>query len=495
MDGTRSGRGVASGRRRLLRLLSRATLVTCLLPLVACQELLGLGDYAVAHDAGTSTTNGKRPPKDASHDAAFAFIDATCGDCATAHCSTELDACDGDAVCSGWQQCMAACVPGNGACEHACFQAAGKTDRTMGDLSLCEFSHCYDACKASVSSSALSPTCGSAVAQGCDAQLRACAADAPCREFFACMFEKNCVVGDGALDPPDGAANPSAGPVGWNPGCARPCFDRAGMYVPRSVDGGLVANPLDAVGVCTFIQSAAACGLGELSCTGRYKRPTSASLNAVTVDLWAFTSSFPETVGTPIPRAPVSACRLQYQDCYPVAGYTTQGSTDDDGHVSFRLPTNGLGIAWYFELTPSWPNGPGSLILVPARNLAEDTALVLPADPAGNVMQLQQADDLVGGYGAVYILFKGCTDFPVQGLEARVDGNRRPDAVTHYDALHIDPTPSTTMALMGGVEPGLRVISAWKDIAGRGKVKIAQTSVMVKANSVTYVPWFEPLEG
>jgi hypothetical protein len=485
MDATRNGRHVNPDRGRLRRLFVRAAVLAWLLTLSACREVLGLGDYGVQQDA--SSAKG--------HRAAFRFADTPCGGCLTSDCTPELDTCNEDVLCAGWERCMAACMPGDGACEHDCFQVAGATNRKMGDLSMCEFSHCYDECKASGATSAFSPTCANSIAQGCDSQARACAGDPSCREFFACMFEKNCIIGDGALEPPDGAVGSSTGPVGWNPGCSRPCFDRAGQYVPRSVaDGGLATNALGAIGLCTYVQAQAACGLDSLSCTSRYTRPPpAAAANAVAVDLWAYTSQFPEFVGTPIQRAPVSACRLQYADCYPIPGYTTQGTTDDNGHASFRLPTNGLGLPWYFELTPSWPNGPAHLLLVPARNLAEDTALVLPADPAGNVMQLQLSEDLVGGYGAVYIWFKGCADFPIPGLEARVDGERRAGAVTYYDALHTEPTAASILALMGGVEPGLRVISAWKDVPGRGKMMVSMTTVMVKANSVTYVPWFEPM--
>ena len=121
----------------------------------------------------------------------------------------------------------------------------------------------------------------------------------------------------------------------------------------------------------------------------------------------------------------------------------------------------------------------------------EDTALVLPADPAGNVMHLRQAE-WDPQYGHVYIWFKSCTAFPVFGLEARVDGNRKPDAVTFYSSRDTQPTPATVLALMGGVEPGYRTISAWEDVPGRGKVKVAEQAIMVKPGSVTYVPWFEP---
>src|SRR6185369_2159614 len=132
-------------------------------------------------------------------------------------------------------------------------------------------------------------------------------------------------------------------------------------------------------------------------------------------------------------------------------------------------------------------DGPLSLLLSPGRSLVQDTALALPADPASNVMHLRQAG-WDPQYGDVYILFKTCADLPAFGLEARVDGSRKPDAVTFYSSLSTQPTPTTSMALMGGVEPGLRVISAWEDIPGRGKVKVAEQSVMVKPGSVTYVP-------
>lgn len=463
--------------------LARFSLV--LVAAAGCGKILGLNDYR----AGTP---GSGTPEASA--AKIVFTDSkTCGPCVTAHCPSELDACRTDALCAAWESCIAACKPGNGACEHECFKTAGKTNRKMGEISACTLQHCLGECQSGAGFSAYAPSCGDALRSNCAGQLAACAADEPCLEAGRCTFEKNCVVWSG--DPAPGV---DAGrSVFRNPACAWECADRTHVYEPRNTgtDGGLSPSPLLGLLFCQFSGSPyAACALDDLSCAGRYSWEYGSGAPTMDVTVFVHANVFPEVFAAPLRNVPVRACQSPIENCSDHPDYTVPQTTGPNGDATFHLPTGGTGGYWYFEVTPGWPDGPSKLLFNPGRRLNGNTALSLAANESG--LSTAKVAGPIGTTwdplrGLIYVFNRDCVLNLVGGVELRVEGADSGVTRVSYNGsvapTQNAPSESTFSAYISGVEPGVRTITAWK-----GNVKVAEDVVVVKADSVTFMNWFAP---
>jgi hypothetical protein len=206
-----------------------------------------------------------------------------------------------------------------------------------------------------------------------------------------------------------------------------------------------------------------------------------------------------EAPGPPMPDMAVRACSPFEAICVPPSGYLAEGTTDAGGRLTFRLPTNQTGSRWYFELTTGWATGAKKLLYPTGRPLQWDTTIVLPVPHAKQLWgtpgsSFDNAGPATPDRGAVEVVVRGCDAYPPSRLEFEVDGTRGPGASTYYLNQFggtVPLGPGSFGAFMGGVEPGVRTITARRS----GGSVVAMEKVAVQAGAITILHFLPPSDA
>jgi len=145
------------------------------------------------------------------------------------------------------------------------------------------------------------------------------------------------------------------------------------------------------------------------------------------------------------------------------------------------------------------------MLFYTGRSLTKDTLipLAMNAEAYSNLTDLGPV--LVGGNvwhrdkALVLAFTRSCEIGLASGLEVRLeyaDGGTGPPPLYNNGLFEV-PCPfaapsctPTQNAAFSGVDPGLVTVSAWN-----GATKVAEETILTRANSVTYLNWMFPLRG
>lgn len=386
----------------------------------------------------------------------FRYAAAACRDCVDASCEEEARTCRGSAECVALMDCWFACAPEDSACRYACFEAHPGANPAAAVLWACRVEACPQTCEATATIDAHGPECAACTqARGCAPVQEACAADAQCRGWQACLLEKS---GTFRID---------------DPGLTFPCD----AEYPE-VAYGFVPDAY----LCAWATCSETCSIGaNLGCVDQFAWPlpqgTVARLTffawhlSVALDRWA----------TPVVNAAVRACEDADDACEsPVA----LGTTDADGKVVLEAPENPF--AGYLEVMP--PSGIGGLAFY-SRPFVNEAVQVDPFF-GGAILDFvtSQAPEHVAGRGSIVTMVLDCGRAAVQGtvLSASLVGGAGTTGASplYVGSAGLDPTLLSTGPTGTGVfvdlDPGWWIVTA--SVEG---LEISRKRVLVRADTFT----------
>ena len=293
-------------------LLAPAVVGVALATVLSCRQIVGIGEAS--------------PPS-----CGLSYGTTACASCVDSSCCPESTACQGDAPCADYFDCLGACKLQDWQCRSQCrVDHPTPTSGHVAPLKTCMVAKCSAECGlkcGAITENLASP----GAAPGCQAcfEANACTGGTTCGASAACRGWLEC---NAACSLPD---------------CRGACNLRYGYADAGTAEFAFTTPPGVAgiTGPC-----AAACAFGaNWSCVGRVSWPTA---TAAPVTLTTRVLNF-ATNSTPVEGADVSLCRFVDPTCTPPLALA-HGQTDSSGFVSLNVaasPIPQLGFDTFAQIT------------------------------------------------------------------------------------------------------------------------------------------------
>jgi hypothetical protein len=419
--------------------------VAGVLAVVACRQLVGIGDQAPgAGSGGAATTCG-----------GFPWAAGACGSCVEDACCAEATACRGDVTCGPTFDCLAQCAGSDDGCRSACFTQG---NGAIAALASCQATSCSADCGLQ---------CGGffgLTLPGFGSQCTSCFVAQSCPFATQCAQSESCFAYqfcNRACDPFDLV-------------CQGNCAYSNPVTLP---DGGLGFGPGN--NTC-----GPPCGIGtDWSCVGHAVWPLAATSPI------AFQIAVSDGSGNPFSGVTVRACLGGDADCVmPIQTVTS----DSQGLATL---TTSAPFQGYVELTASGYMTQLEYVY-PFLAEATDPGVTVPIglSTTAYIAELGSAtgvplDPLLGIVAASP---KDCTNNPAPGV-AFSGSPLGPRAQPFYYVSGTPTTHATATSLptsVGGfsnVAPGLITL-----IASANGAAFATVAVEVRPNALTIIPYLVP---